>query len=115
MGLRPNLKPLAFASARPRAVRWKMRRRSSLAATPRMPKTISAKSDVVATYGSASERIPPPARCINLRDGRPAEVMIPRMQEIWVYGCQPGPVGLAGEGFTDPRIGIPPPDEALCG
>jgi hypothetical protein len=34
IGLRPNLTPLAFASARPRAVRSRMRRRSSLAATP---------------------------------------------------------------------------------
>ena len=35
--LRPNLTPVALASARPRAVRSRMRRRSSLAATPRCP------------------------------------------------------------------------------
>ena len=34
-----------------------------LPATPRTPKTISAKSEVVSRYGSASDRIPPPARC----------------------------------------------------
>jgi hypothetical protein len=55
---------LALASAQRRAVRSKMRRRSSFAATPRMAKPISAKSDVVSRYGSASYLIPVPARCI---------------------------------------------------
>jgi hypothetical protein len=39
--------PLALASARPRAVRSRMRRRSSFAATPRIAMMISAKSVVV--------------------------------------------------------------------
>jgi hypothetical protein len=37
-----------------------MRRRSSFAATPRIAKMISAKSDVVSRNGSASDRIPAP-------------------------------------------------------
>ena len=37
-----------------------MRRRSSFAATPRIAKTISAKSEVVSRNGSASERMPAP-------------------------------------------------------
>jgi hypothetical protein len=60
VGLRPNLTPLAFASARPRAVRSRMRRRSSFAATPSIARTSSAKSDVVSTTGSAIERRPAP-------------------------------------------------------
>src|ERR1700730_3091913 len=42
-----------------------MRRRSSFAATPRIAKTISAKSEVVSRNGSASERMPAPAFCIS--------------------------------------------------
>src|SRR5450759_1746262 len=48
-------------TARGRAVRSLMRRRSSFAATPSMASTSSAKSDVVSTTGSASERKPAPA------------------------------------------------------
>ena len=57
--------PWALARLRPSAVRSKMRRRSSFAATPRIAKTISAKSEVVSRYGSARERLPAPARCIS--------------------------------------------------
>ena len=55
----------SLASARPRAARSRMRRRSNFAATPRMAKIISAKSDVVSRNGSASELIPAPARCMS--------------------------------------------------
>src|SRR5918993_776900 len=48
---RPNLTPLARASARPRVVRSMIRRRSSLAATPSIARTTSAKSEVVSTTG----------------------------------------------------------------
>ena len=40
-------------------------RRSSLAATPSMANTSSAKSDLVSTTGSASDRKPAPARCMS--------------------------------------------------
>jgi hypothetical protein len=50
---------------RPLAVRSAMRRRSSLAATPSMASTSSAKSPVVSSTGSASERRPAPARCMS--------------------------------------------------
>jgi hypothetical protein len=56
---------LFLASARPRAVRSRIRQRSSFAATPRMAKIISAKSEVVSRNGSASDRIPAPARCMS--------------------------------------------------
>src|SRR5260370_621285 len=62
-GLVANLTPLAFASARRRAVRSAMRRRSSFAATPSMARTSSAKSPVVSSTGSAIDRRPAPARC----------------------------------------------------
>jgi Helix-turn-helix domain of resolvase len=38
---------------------------ASFAATPRMAKMISAESDVVSRNGSASDRIPAPARCMS--------------------------------------------------
>jgi hypothetical protein len=47
-------------TVRKRAVRSRMRRRSSFAATPSMARTSSAKSDVVSTTGSAIERRPAP-------------------------------------------------------
>jgi hypothetical protein len=58
IGLRPNLMPFASASARPRAMRSRMRRRSSFAAASRMARMISAESDVVSRKGAASERMP---------------------------------------------------------
>jgi hypothetical protein len=58
-GFAPELTPLALAPARPRAVRSRMRRRSSLAATPRIAKHdlgkirghIAARSDQAARRG----------------------------------------------------------------
>ena len=43
-------------------MRSAMRRRSSFAATPGMARTSPAKSEVVSTTGSASDRRPGPAR-----------------------------------------------------
>ena len=90
IGLRPNLTPFSLASARPRAVRSRMRRRSSFAATPRMAKTISAKSDVVSRNGSASERIPAPARCMSRAITRRSVVSRDRRSTAGVITTSPG-------------------------
>jgi hypothetical protein len=63
--LAPEFDALGFGISPAARGRSKMRRRSSFAATPRMAKTISAKSEVVSRNGSASDRIPAPARCIS--------------------------------------------------
>ena len=64
--------PFAFASARPRAVRSAMRRRSSLAATPSMARTSSAKSDVVSCSAPGRACVRLPSRLS--RAGRAAEL-----------------------------------------
>jgi hypothetical protein len=46
---------VCLSVGRPLAMRSRTRRRSSFAATPRMAKMISAKSDVVSRNGSPSE------------------------------------------------------------
>jgi hypothetical protein len=63
--LAPEFDALGFGISPAARGRSKVRRRSSFAATPRMAKTISVKSEVVSRNGSASDRIPAPARCIS--------------------------------------------------
>src|SRR5580700_2334625 len=67
-----------------------MRRRSSFAATPRIAKMISAKSDVVSRNGSASERIPAPARCMSRAITRRSVVSRDRRSTAGVMTTSPG-------------------------
>ena len=61
-----------------------------LGGTPRMAKTISAKSDVVSRYGSASERIPAPARCISRAITSKSVVSRDRRSTAGVITTSPG-------------------------
>jgi hypothetical protein len=86
--------PFALASARPRAVRSRMRRRSSVAATPRIAKVISAKTEVVSRNGSASDRIPAPAHCMSRAITNKSVVSRERRSTAGVMTTSPGGKGL---------------------